>query len=140
MSTKQNKRTNNDIKAAFCHEDAARPVLPQWQPHISNLSDDNVENFKFKMFNAGNGGMVGKWYYGDIQIGAALKVKINSRQDDVGVAWGHETWQQHSACVGHTQGEYTGGQIPYFISYKDVICFIWLVVAWYALLWLTEED
>ena len=102
MATKQNKRTNNDIKAAFCHEDAARPVLPQWQPDISNLSDDNVENFKFKMFNAGNGGMVGKWYYGDIQIGAALKVKINSRQADVGVAWGHETWQQHSACVGHT--------------------------------------
>ena len=38
------------------------------------------------------------------------------------------------------QGEYTGGQSPYFIPYKDDICFIWLVVAWYALLWLAVAN
>ena len=44
--------------------------------------------------------------------------------------------------IRYNQGEYTGGQSPYyyFIPTKDDICFILLVVAWYALLWLAVAD
>ena len=34
----------------------------------------------------------------------------------------------HYLEVYFIQGEYTGGQSPYFIPYKDNICFIWLDV------------
>ena len=42
--------------------------------------------------------------------------------------------------ICYSQGEYTGGQSLYFFPYKDEIFFIWLVIAWYALLWLAVTD
>ena len=45
-----------------------------------------------------------------------------------------------SINVEKSQGQYTGGQSSYFIPTKDNICFIWLVVAWYAFLWLAVAD
>ena len=47
---------------------------------------------------------------------------------------------QYNRLKCQVPGEYTGGQSPYFIPYKYDICFIWLVVAWYSLLWLAVAD